>query len=166
MSSSSLFRIQIPRRLSHCCLCEGPFSKGKIYHSVVHTEDGDPKRQDYCVNCWEQVSVEVRQAQGQHWKGQVPEKETANDEDLSQEERALTLLKNLLAEEEKSATEEAFVLALFLAREKRLVRRSENESVIEYEDLASSEFLRVARIDIESLQVEALQERLAKKLYS
>lgn len=166
MTSPSPFQLNIPRRNPKCADCEQELEAGARYHSVVLTDVEPTERRDFCSDCWSRVADEYKLSAT--WRGTIPKKAETPHHSLSQEERALDLLQELLPASTPEAREEAFVLGLFLARQRRLVLRSEvtegQEALLLYEELASGETVRIPKVDVTALRIETLQETLAKKM--
>lgn len=164
----SVLPIEIPKR-STCCIKHGePFLQGHHYYSrlIRGEEEGIYLRQDYCENCWKQLDS----PQGSSWKSMVPPAKTASELPKQRDERAIYLLKETLRDLERPGAEaEAFVLALYLARRRRLVLRQELERegklpLLVYEEMQKEEMIGVPKVALAELDVEKVQQELASKM--
>ncbi len=155
-----VFQITIPRRSNRCAKGDDPFVPSTSYYSLVEEgEKGELERRDYCEACWKGVDKDGRT----YWKGRVPEKkERAKYADLSRDARALALLRDALKGE--STQDEAFVLALYLQRQKKLLSRKVVKEQQLYEVAGTEEMIAVPVIKLSSLQVETVQKQIAEKM--
>ncbi len=170
------FQLEIPRRASRCAKGGEEFIPGMDYFScVTEAENGTFARQDYCPACWKEGEGEV--AEGRlYWKSRVPSKkeESASAasrlQHLNRDEKILYLLGEALLSESRESKEEAFVLALYLARRRFLLLRRElvdkgkEQTVNLYEVAATEEMIAVPKIKLSELQIAQVQERVALKL--
>lgn len=167
-----MFAIEIPKRAACCAKGGEPLLQGADYYSaLVKDEAADAyQRQDYCVACWEKAGEHgVSPAVCSSWKSTIPLKKGASELPKRRDERALYLLKQALADQDSPyAVEEAFVLALFLARRRLIFLRQEIKRegkfpMSIYEVAETEEMLCVPKISLSDLQVEKVQLDLAKK---
>lgn len=166
------FQIMIPRRSSACAGGGEKFEPKQTYHSVVREDDGGEfVRLDYCSPCWEKIADELKGEEIVHWKGQVPAKVVQNKlAGLNRDERALVILKELLQKEELSEKEEeeAFVLGVFLARQRVLYARKQltkdGKTFQIYEKGGGEEILAVPHKELSVLEVSTVQQQIAQKL--
>jgi hypothetical protein len=163
----SVLPIEIPKR-SACCSKNGePLQQGASYHSVLLKGDkeGDYLRHDYCETCWNQMESR----HGSSWKSVIPIAKAASELPKQRDERALFLLKETLRDLERpGAVAEAFVLALYLARRRRIVLRQEmpREGKLPlsvYEVTETEEMIGVPKIVLAELDVEKVQQELAQR---
>lgn len=149
--------LKIPRRSPICSIGGEPFKAGMEF--ISHLYEGDKGilfRKDFCMHC---KSTENGVPVGL-WKGKVPHPKERKLP-LERNARALELLHRALEESTNEAAEEAFVLALFLARGRLIVARQELEGRILYEVLATEEMLAVPRLALSNLEIAKIQNRLA-----
>ena len=163
------FQLEIPRRSNICSAGKEPLQTGMDYYSILdEDEEGNWSRQDFCAACWEKFARnEALNNTLSHWKSKVPNKK-ASELPTDRSERAFVLLKEALARNAPEDREEAFVLALFLARNKKLALReeakhSDGNIYNIYEALATEEMLAVPKLDLSTLQVEKVQQVIAQK---
>ncbi|HEV8051940.1 MAG TPA: hypothetical protein VGP47_05550 [Parachlamydiaceae bacterium] len=167
-----MFQIEIPKRAS-CCVKGGElFLQGEEYYSsLVRVENEEVyQRLDYCPVCWEKTAdLQASQHMSSSWKSTVPLKKEASELPKRRDDRALYLLKEVLAgQESNSSIAEAFVLALYLARRRLVflrqeVKREGKLPLCVYEVAETEEMLCVPKLSIADLQVEKVQLDLAKK---
>ena len=170
MSVKASFKITIPRRSSSCGGCAARFDAGDRYVSLVNEDEESPDgfiRHDYCSPCWEKEDPSVSPAV--QWKGRIPPKKVVDPyADLSRDERAFAILREVLASEEEGAAEEAFVLALYLGRKRQLLTRKlfqqEGHQFQLYEVSKTEEMLAVPHFDLATLDISAVQKRVAEKM--
>jgi hypothetical protein len=162
MAVNATFKLNIPRRSLQCDWGGSRFASGDGYYSVVaEGEDGTYTRSDYCVSCWSRVD----QRGEVYWKGKVPEtKQKILYADLERDDRALAILQEMLVLGDKEACGEAFVLALYLVRQKKLFIRKVVKGQQLYEIPGTGEVLAVSKVPLSSLQVLDVQKKIAKRL--
>jgi len=163
----SVLPIEIPKR-APCCTKNGePLLQGCHYYSVLTRgeEEGTYLRQDYCEPCWQQMELR----HGSSWRSIVPPTKSVSELPKQRDERALYLLKETLRDLDRSgAVAEAFVLALYLARRRRIVLRQEmaREGKLPlsiYEVIETEEMIGVPKMVLAELDVEKVQQELAVK---
>ncbi len=159
MAAKPSFQILIPKRANQCAKGEAKFEPGDAYYSLVlENENEEQERFDYCTRCWK----EVERKGGVHWRGKVPKrKEKAKYADLSRDERAMALFRDALSEQRD---DEAFVLGLYLSRQRRLLVRKIVKGQQLYEIASSEEVVGVPILELSTQQVEEVQQRLAEKM--
>jgi len=167
---NSLFQIDIPRRSLTCSKGGERLMGGMEYYSLL-SQDENQKfvRHDFCLACWEQFFHEnqLNQREG-YWKSRVDIKvEASSSQPYSKLEKAMILLKKLTQENNRNEAE-IFVLALFLARARRLLLRSEIQQddgmYLLYEAPSQEEFFTVKRLDLSQIAIASLQKSLANQL--
>jgi hypothetical protein len=169
---------EIPKRKPTCSIGQEPFLKGMDYYSYIEEDEkGKWLRNDFCSPCWEKFSLQKKnndqQSKVNYWKSKICEKPFSK-EPLSFNEKALKLLATAILLDSQESNEEAFILALYLARNKKLAMRKEIDCLegtakkcfIIYEVLATEELLLVPKLQLSQLQVEKTREILALKLKS
>lgn len=160
--------IEIPKRSQMCLLRQEPFLPGMDYYSVLFLDEGGSGkfiRKDYCPTCWQKIEKEKIHS---HWKGKVPKK-TAKKEPVDQTERAFELLRKAIQNPEEDTQREAFILALYLARKKKLHLRQElkgekGETFFIYEASETEEMFPVKKWDPSKEQINKIQQDLSQKL--
>ena len=164
------FLLEIPRRAPLCVVGKEPFQSGMEYYSTLEDqEEAGLVRRDYCLACWDLIGrQESLNKSVTQWKSKVQAKKEADALPIDRSERALVLLKRALENSDENSQEEAFVLALFLARQRKLYLRQElkqanGEWISLYEVPSTEEMLAVKKIALSSLQTEKIQGSLALK---
>lgn len=169
----TIFQQEIPRRKQICFMGSELFSPGMDYYSLLkEDETGKWLRHDFCIDCWEKFAGQRPRNQtddkASYWKSKVEDKKIYAKSSIDRNERALELLLQALAKNSPEDIEEAFILALYLARNKKLVIRKEinhpGESSAIYEILATEELLIVPKLNLSQLQIEKIKGTLAIKL--
>lgn len=155
-----MIQIEIPRRSPACALGQEPLKEGMTYFSVLEGEEPLVRR-DYCEACWSQAKSGSHKI---YWKAKVPPKKREAPQAADLSGYAFILLKEAL---QSQCEEEAFVLALYLARKKKLLLRDEfkNESgkISLYEVAETEEMIPVKKLELSTFKTEEIQESLAKK---
>lgn len=141
---------EIPRRSRLCVQCCSSFAPGAVYYSSLSESF---ERSDYCFNCFQ----DQEEKGSIFWKAAIPEKVKVQ---TKQAERALELLRNIYREEEGMAS----ILALYLQRQKLIIRRQEVEEATLYEVVETEEILSIKKVDPSQLDVESLQSEISKRL--
>lgn len=167
----SAFQIEIPRRGPYCSQGKELFLPGMDYYSIL-LEEGEIRRQDFCSACWEssardQFLPKVHTS----WKSKVAagKKEEPLDAQ-SRDDKILFILNETLKKETLSPDEEVecFVLALYLARRRRLLLRKELQKeggkFNLYEVADTEEMLYVRRVELSQIATEKVQAELANKI--
>lgn len=133
---------QIPRRATQCHQCRTPFLPGSEYYSCLGEE-----RTDFCPECFKNPGTIF-------WKGAVPLKREPH---TNRTEEALELLR-------ECREEMAYILALYLVRQKALIKRQEVDDCILYEVCATEEILSIKQVDIAKIDVAEVQKEIADRL--
>lgn len=166
-------QVVIPRRSQSCAHGGEVLTPGSEYYSVlVDKEDEGIIRHDYCTSCWGAVNGQA--VKRSHWKSSVPVKPVAAKEAegfSDKEYHAMELFKKALAGDTVEDRAEAFILALFLSRQRFLhrrqqVRQKDGSVVYIYETADSEEAFYVPVVNLRSVQAEVIQKRLTEKLLS
>lgn len=165
------YLIDIPRRAAICANDGSPLLKGKEYFSMLveGAKEGTLERRDYCYECGMQLlKSKAFENAVSYWKSAIPAKKEPSDLPKEREAQAFLLLKEVLGSKEPTAISQAFVLALYLARRRRLILRQEitladGQPALVYEATATEEMLCVPKIALSELQVEKVQNELAAK---
>lgn len=168
----ALVRYDVPQRSRHCALQKEELAEGTDYYSLLTEEDEGFQRQDFCVACWKASASSIAEDATKkqiYWKARVPLRVRFSDKSLRRDEKALLLLKEICREEGEEAQVESYVLALLLARKKRLQLRQElkgdsGDTVLFYEATASEEMFCVRKLDVAKIDSSAVQRRIAAKL--
>jgi hypothetical protein len=138
------------------------------YESIL-VEDEENKssltRHDYCKNCWDLSPKDKITTQ---WRGKTQNKKIPISDSQDKSARAMELLRFDLTCDGFELENEVFILALFLARKRQLILRQElpKEGFLYflYEAPATGEIFTVKKVDLSQLQIEEIQQKLAKKL--
>ncbi len=149
-------KITIPRRARHCFHGQEPFTSGAEYVSLIIEEPKDLIRQDYCMECWNHVQSQLPSKI--YWKAKLPEKSEGNPEELSHNEKVFALLR------ESDDVTTCFVLALYLARKKKLILRQDLEEAMIYEVPETEEMIVVKKVDLSLLEETKVQQSIADLL--
>lgn len=166
-----LFQIEIPRRSSYCARGGETLVPSMEYYSILleNPENGF-HRHDFCPNCWENsAKLDFLPKSVSSWKSIVMEKKEKFIPQ-NRDEKILYLLKEALTQEYEDKHVEVFILALYLARRKKLLLRQElqrEDGIFNlYEIADTEEMLCVKKFNLAQIQVEKIQLQLAKKLGS
>lgn len=158
-----LLQQDIPRRKQTCFVGQEFFQPGMDYYSLLNEDDtGKWIRRDFCVDCWEKFAE--RKGEASYWKSKVQAEKKQTHTTADKNEKALELLIEALHSPNAHTLEEAFILALYLARNKKLALRSQEENIMIYEVLATEELLAIPKLDLSSLQIDKIQQTLSSKL--
>lgn len=151
------FYQEIPRRAHICTAGEERLEPGMEYFSILN-ENG--QRSDFCPSCWKQEFLNGARS---YWKSIVPTKAQENPLPKTRDARVLHLLKEALAEQ---SFDEAFVLALYLARKRLLLLRNEikEEMMQVYEVAETEEMLCIKKFPLSELDTEKIQLSIAAKI--
>lgn len=155
-------KLEIPRRSRTCSKGEEPFKAGMDYFSALREGVEEVyQRLDFCPKCW---NHETEQNSVVHWKSKVPQRKNAPATTEEYEEQAFSLLREAMSQEGVDFAAEAFVLALYLQRRKKLVQRQDLEEHILYEVIDTEEMLAIKRVTLSQIQTAQMQTNLARKL--
>lgn len=167
----SYYHLEIPKRGPHCFRGSEAFQPKEKYHSLLlEGEEGQFCRQDFCLKCWEAVSAEeAPEAMVTSWQGTVPAEIEKVDEFLSRDQKAMALLKEMIAEDTPENRQYGFILALYLARKRHIAMRKEitlndGQKALLYEVMETEEMLCVRKLDLPHLEIDKIQKALAVKL--
>lgn len=169
MVTKTHFQWHIPRRHAHCAWSQEIIPPGNEVYSLLIEEEEQFVREDYSSEGWEQAGRErCAQVQGIHWKGRVPEKKEKPQLPQDRDERALHLLKERVTQVDPFAQEEAFFLALYLLRRRRLALRQEivqgGVPLSLYEVMDTEEMVTVPRLVLSEIETAQVQARLADSM--
>lgn len=170
MGAKYTFQIEIPRRAACCLKGQEEFQPGMEFYSILieGEEKGRYQRHDYCAPCWNLIDVQTRYPQlVSHWKSRVPAKKLVDELPKQRDARVLALLKEAILHDRSH--DEAFVLALYLARKRLIALRQEmtlpdGKPGSLYEVLETEDMLCVPRMRLSELEVEKIQHSLAEQL--
>jgi hypothetical protein len=165
------FAMTIPKRGTHCVKGGELLSAGTEYHSILVEEgSGEIQRQDYCDLCWKEVGMAASEQARSSWRSRVPSRKEVLDKTalLDRDARALHILREILDSPTVADLEEAFVLALYLARRRQIALRgqlamADGGQAQLYEVVATEEMLTVRRVALSQLQIERIQEKLVQR---
>lgn len=149
------FQIVIPKRTASCFHCKAAFAEGQEIQSQLMEKKEGWLRQDVCVPCFTPLESAII------WKHTMGGEEKVLPEHRDHISHTLKLLQELIVSEEVSAHEEAYLLALYLVRQKVLVHRIRAGL---YENLETGEMYLVPKIDFADFSPHAVQLRLQEKI--
>jgi hypothetical protein len=166
-----LLTLEIPRRNHACAAGNETWVPGmECISALSEDESGKWVRKDYCLACWEKMASQepIDQTWG-YWKSTIVAKKKNDVPILDRTERAFELLHEALARGTSDDHDEAFVLALYLVRHKKIIQRNEvkhsdGQTMLVYEVILTEEMIGVPKADLNRLQVEKIQLILAQKL--
>jgi len=169
----SMFQFEIPKRSPNCSVCQQSFLAGASYYSFLFQEEKKLwTRQDFCVLCGEKFAdgEKHKGLSGWYWKSQVSDKPKAAAP-VDRVDKAFEILHEVLNKDSLEAQEEAYVLSLYLMRQKKLILRKETtlpggEIVYIYEIRDTEEMVSVPKLDLSNLQIEKIKCSLTVKLNS
>lgn len=170
MSFKNTFPIEIPKRAHVCAKGGEALEAGMEYYSVItgETEENKFSRQDFCLDCWKNMASEFLKTARSCWKSMVPQKFKEIALPKAREERIFHLFRELSKSSMLEEQAEAFVLALYLARKKKLVMRQQmqrTEEIIQvYEAVENEEIFCIKKFPLSALETEKIQLALAKKI--
>lgn len=158
------FSFILPGRSGSCTGHGEELPCGKEIISVlVPVKDEEYERRDFCLECWEATGKE---AYGRHpfWKAVVPEKEKKAQKPLSTDACALQLLQNKLSEATEESQKAAYVIALYLERREKLIKRQERRGVYFFELPDTEEIFKVERKSLLSSELIGIEKELSRRL--
>lgn len=168
---TKVFQIEIPRRSKKCAKGEEEFAPGDHYFSIlIDNQENGFCRSDFCIDCWEIAKLERVDQIDSYWKSRVSSISSMRNMEIqrTRDEKAFDLLRQALQNETLEGEEDAFLLALYLARRRLLALRKEkkkdNVHLCIYEAIETEEMLCVKKMHISSERIVKAQERLAAQL--
>lgn len=162
------FRIEIPRRSRACFLGREPLTPGTEYYSALFESPEGEKiaRRDYCLSCWEKKSSEDKPIS--HWKARIPLEAGKIETQQDHLDHVLELFRESLNHDTEEGRCEAYTLALYLSRKKKLVYRKElkhhGEIGTVYEDPITTETFFVKKVPLENLEEHQTLDILDKRI--
>lgn len=162
---------EIPTRGRRCARANELLGAGQeIYSEVRFSPEGEALRRDYCAGCWALEGQERNIADATYWRSHLPEKEDTRP-DAAVESRSthvLTWLRQALSREDSRGDQEAFILAWYLVRLRKLVKRHQmhhagTPSVL-FETVDTGEALLVPVVALTSGDAEILHQQIAERL--
>lgn len=159
------FLIEIPKRSRSCSQCQESFALGDEYCSLLKKDEKlNILRFEYCAACWPMLNLSEKV----FWKARVQAIKALPLSDRTRDERALELFRDPRSQDSEELQEEAFVLALFLLRKKRIAFRQKmtDPPLDVYEILEMEELVAIKPMALASLNIDAIQKRIALKLSS
>lgn len=170
-TTRAYYHLEIPKRAAECHQGKELFQPKEKYHSLLlKVDEEDFCRRDFCLKCWEEVMKKALPEETvTSWQGTVPAALEKKDEFLSRDEKALSLLKEKITDETTENRQQAFILALYLARKRHLALRKEitlkdGLQALLYEVAETEEMLCVRKLDLPHLEIENIQKALASAL--
>jgi hypothetical protein len=161
------FVLEIPKRSTTCYKGKETLEPGEEYYSALLEDETKPGyvRRDYCKKCWEDALKEEGKLFKSSWKAKVPPNTKVPKIKENYFEKAFRLLRDSMDDPEQHG--EAFLLALFLARKKKLLLRQEinkdGKLYYLYENPATEEMLAVRKVDLTEIQQDKIQADMARK---
>lgn len=157
--------VEFPKRAAHCHHGKEILSSGDEYYTLLLDDlEKGYKRLDYCTSCWQKIGPQECKS---YWRAKVPPSQKPGKVKESTYQTALRLLKEVVLDKTEEGEKEAFILALLLARKRRLLLRQElverGETTFLYENPQTEEMFTIRRVDIPPHEREMIQEKLSKK---
>ena len=158
-------QLLIPRRSVACLHHKEHFQPADDYISYLYLEDEEWVREDYCVQCWQQVEKQ-KSEKGNYWKGKIP---VRKKEKSTPDERAIKLLREWALDAHLENKKNLFFLTLYLERLKQIQRRSELKDkklplIDYYEVLETGEIFPIESCILSGQDTEKMQQDLLSKL--
>lgn len=163
------FNLEIPKRNSMCSHGQELLTPGlEIYSVVVEGEEGFV-RFDYCETCWKGCREGIQGEIVTSWKSLVPEVKQEKELFLSRDEAASALFKQMASSALEEERQQAYILALYLARRRQIYQRKEmldqdNVCHVVYEFADTEEAICIQKFELSTLPIEALQKTIAEKI--
>lgn len=165
-----LVKFDIPPRSRRCHSGQEEFIQGVEYMSLLEEVNEESfSRKDFCLPCWKKLFQEGETLilGHVHWRSSVPVKITSSQTALRRNEMALQLLRVMVENEVSENASEAFVLALLLARSKKLQLRQEifreDRSILLFEVIGTEEMIGIPKVNLSTIETEKVQRTLAHK---
>lgn len=160
----------IPSRGRSCVRGGEPFAAGMEICSLLSTDDQEGfRRSDYCVACWALESP-TRALEGTtYWRSVLPERQQVEQGAVAERsEQVLDWLRDALARGDGVGARQAYVLALYLVRLRKLVRRQnvtrDGNPFTLYEMVDGEEAMLVPMVTLSSAEVDELHRDLVDRL--
>ncbi|MGI8967307.1 MAG: hypothetical protein ACR2H1_14655 [Limisphaerales bacterium] len=159
----------IQARAHGCQVCKKPFADQEPYHTLLFEEKEILERLDICEACWKSQFSEggnERKNFISYWQGIYEAAPPAPDP--IQKERAETLLRNLMEENNPKHEAVCFILAVMLER-KRLLKIKEQlhrdgQRIFIYEQPKTGDLFTIADPDLQLNQLDEVQRDVAQLL--
>lgn len=167
---SKFLQLEIPKRAKNCTKGGEEFVVGDDYFSVLDSDKEGFIREDFCLGCWAEAKKEWVNRAEIHWKSKVVQVKPISEckEEKTRDEKALELLKGAVMGLSQEEDEDAFLLALYLARRRFLYLRKEKQTAeghfCFYEEAETEEMLCVKKVYLSASRITNAQQRLAIKL--
>lgn len=151
----------VPQRNRQCTKAGEQFVPGMRYVSILFKENNSLIREDYCEKCWEEQRPKKELIS--QWKGQIRHKKLNSSEaQVERAKQALILFKEAF---EAKREEEAFVLALFLLRERIFVSlKTKKTNVMLVEHVETEEIFSVPFLQLSNEKIASIQKIISEKL--
>lgn len=162
--------IDIPKRHNQCSHADEALLPGREMYSAIFEQEELFLRKDYCPTCWLQLQGEDEmRAAAATWKSLVPEKIEIKEHFLDRESKAMALLQQFRVSEKEEEIEQAAILALYLARRRKLFQRGEKVNLLGkemhlFEVAQTAEIIAVQKVDLRRLDLQKIQKLIAEKL--
>lgn len=163
--------IEIPKASQTCSLGLEPLA-GSDYYSALFENDeaGCLDRKDFCLTCWKTFSKDEAFSKAKSfWKSRMPEK-SPEKPPKNRQEHVFNSLENLLKQDSEESRRLAYMLTLFLARQRLLILRQEVEldgyKCGLYEIAQQGVMLCVKKVNLQELTNPDLQIKVAALIAS
>lgn len=157
------YKLRIPRRANHCFKGGENLEPGMEVYSLLLVVEEEAKREDYCPKCWEE-HFQKKEKDVTFWKGKIPSRVEKKDRSLSEDEKAIELIQELVVEESQEAVQLAFFLSLYLERKKLIQRKKELKGSHMFFIPSAGELVAVKKVQLRGISVQDLQSSLEKRL--
>lgn len=160
----------IPSRGRSCVRGGEPLTAGMEIFSVLSTDDhGGFCRSDYCVACWALASPTRVLEGATYWRAVLPERQQVEQGAIAERsEQVLDWLREALARGDGIGARQAYVLALYLVRLRKLVRRQnvtrDGTPFTLYEVVDGEEAMLVPMVTFSRAEADELHRDLADRL--
>jgi hypothetical protein len=169
MRTKSAIPWEIPSRGRTCARAGETLAAGMtVYSELRVASDAYCQRRDFCALCWdlEQCERDVSSALT-YWRSVIPEGPGAVCYGQQRCAQLLLWLREALTHADDVSHREAFVLALYLTRLQKLVRRQsifhEQRACTVYEVVESGDVLLVPAVTMQSTEINQLQQTLTAR---
>jgi len=158
--------IKIPVRAACCSQKKEPFVPNSEMISYIKFHDEEAVREDYCMECWNQVEEEKKRAGGSFWRVKISPKKK---ERIFHDQESLALFRKLQGASSSEEQKLLYLLALYLERRKQLVRRplqGTSKAVRYYEIVETGELFAVTACTLSPKENALLMAEIQTKLAS
>ena len=143
-----------------CKKCNRPFNAGESICSLLLFEEGEFLREDYCSACFP-----AKKAGLSSWKTCYTPPASSRSQHPLEKKTAETLLRTLIATEDKEDQAAIFILAVMLERKKLFIERAvqttpEGEKNRIYEHRKTGEIFVIIDPELQLADLETVQEKV------